>query len=408
MNVGECGAGQVAVVMAGPLGPYESALRIAMTQAGYAPSSLVQATRVMRRLSSWLAEQSIAAVELTPPVVDRFVAARRRRGATAVVSGRWVNVVLRVLRVHGVIPVPGPGALTAREMVLCEFRRWLTEERGLASESVRCYSYQAGKLLGHLPEPLEESLAGLDAAAVSTFIVTQAALAGSVGSAKTQVTATRALLRFLHVRGLITASLTAAVPAVASWRLAALPRGLDREQVQALLGAHDITTRVGLRDHAVLVVFARLGLRGAEVAALGLDDVEWRAGEIVVRGKGACVERLPLPDDVGAALAAYLTDARPSCDCSTLLVTTRAPYRPLTPGAVRAIMGRACQRAGLPRLGAHRLRHSLATDLLRAGAPLTEVGQILRHRSQLSTALYAKVDHDSLRMLARPWPGSTR
>lgn len=215
-------------------------------------------------------------------------------------------------------------------------------------------------------------------------------------------------MRFLHVQGLIPVSLTAAVPGVAGWRLAALPRGLSREQVQALLAAHDTTTAVGLRDHALLVMLARLGMRGAEAAALRLEDVDWRGGQIVVRGKGARVERLPLQAEVGAALAAYVTDARPSCDCTSVFVTVRAPFQPLTATAVRAIMGRTCRRAGMPRVGAHRLRHSLATDLLRAGAPLAEVGQVLRHRSQLSTAAYAKVDYDTLQTLAQPWPGSAR
>lgn len=312
--------------------------------------------------------------------------------------------------VHGqgrlAAPDPTEAAAGAVEVLLVAFRGWLICERGLATESVRCYCSQARTFLTQLPAPLEESLAGLDAAAVITFVLGQAAAANSVWSAKAQVTALRSLLRFLHVHGLIPMSLTAAVPGVAGWRSSTLPKTLGAGQVQALLGAHDLSTGVGLRDHAVLLTLARLGLRGAEAAALGLTDVDWRAGEILVRGKGARTERLPLPAEVGQALVAYLTDARPSCSCPTLFVTARAPVAPLTPAAVRAIMGRACARAGLPRLGAHRLRHTLACDLLRAGSPLAEVGQVLRHRSQLSTATYAKVDHETLRGLARPWPGA--
>jgi integrase len=146
-------------------------------------------------------------------------------------------------------------------------------------------------------------------------------------------------------------------------------------------------------------------LRGAEVASIQLTDVEWRGGQLVVRGKNARVERLPLPTEVGVAMADYITGGRPCCGCAALFVTARAPFRPLTPGAVRAIMGRACGRAGLPRAGAHRLRHTLASDLLRAGASLPEIGQVLRHRSQLSTATYARVDLAALRSLARLWPG---
>jgi integrase/recombinase XerD len=294
----------------------------------------------------------------------------------------------------------------ARDVLLGEFADWLRVERGLAPESVRCYRSQAAKLMAWLAGPLEEALAALDAAGVTGFVVAQSTSARSVWSAKAQVTGTRALLRFLHLRGSTAVPLAGAVPGVAGWRLAGLPRGLSQDEVAALLAVHDTTTAVGLRDGAVLALLAGLGLRGAEVAALRLDDVDWRRGEVLVRGKGARVERLPLPANVGEALAGYLAGARPRCEADTVFVTVRAPIRPLTGGSVRAIMARACARAGLPRIGPHRLRHTLATDLLHAGASLAEVGQVLRHRSELSTAVYAKVDLDALRTLARPWPGS--
>jgi site-specific recombinase XerD len=294
------------------------------------------------------------------------------------------------------------------EELLADFARWLSTERGVAGETVRCYRTQGRKFLVHLPAPLAQSLVGVDAAAVTGYVLEHAAAADSVWSAKAQVTALRSLLRFLHVQGWIGSPLVGAVPAVAGWRLVSLPKGLPSAQVQSLLAAHDLGTRVGMRDHAVLVVLARLGLRGAEVAGLQLADIEWRAGQLVVRGKGSRVERLPLPAEVGQALADYLIGGRPRCECPSLFVTARRPFRPLTPGAVRAIMGRTCGRAGLPRLGAHRLRHTLATDLLRAGASLPEIGQVLRHRSQLSTTIYAKIDYATLRTLARPWPGGAR
>ncbi|HEY6310587.1 MAG TPA: tyrosine-type recombinase/integrase, partial [Streptosporangiaceae bacterium] len=159
------------------------------------------------------------------------------------------------------------------------------------------------------------------------------------------------------------------------------------------------------RGYAILTVLARLGLRGAEVAALQLGDIDWRGGEVMVRGKGGRLERLPLPVPVGEALAAYLTGGRARCGSRAVSVTVRAPCRQLSPEAVRAIMGRACDHAGLTRRGAHRLRHWLATEMLRAGASLPEAGQVLRHRSQLATSVYAKVDENALRVLARPWPG---
>jgi integrase/recombinase XerD len=171
-------------------------------------------------------------------------------------------------------------------------------------------------------------------------------------------------------------------------------RACDEDGLQATL------------DYAVLSLLARLGLRGAEAAGLQLGDVDWRAGEIAVTGKGSRTERLPLPVAAGEALVAWLTGGRPVCQSRAVFVTVRRPYRQLTPEAVRAVMGRACDRAGLQRRGAHRLRHALATEMLRAGASLPEVGQVLRHRSLLSTSVYAKVDQNALRPLARPWPGA--
>ena len=225
-------------------------------------------------------------------------------------------------------------------------------------------------------------------------------------SAKAMVTSLRAFLRFAHATGRTAVPLAGAVPAVASWRMSSLPRGLKAAEIERLLAGCDRETAAGLRDYAVLSLLARLGLRGAEAAGLQLGDIDWRAGEITVTGKGSRTERLPLPAPAGEALAAWLTDGRPQCESRAVFVTVRRPYRPLTPESVRAVMGRACDRAGLERRGAHRLRHALATEMLRAGASLPEVGQVLRHRSLLSTSVYAKVDQNALRPLARPWPGA--
>lgn len=391
----------------GPLIGYEPALRVRMQRWGYAPLSVSEAVRVMRRLSRWMDERGMDAAGVTPTVFEEFLTARRR-SCNPAVARRWSGVVRRFLRDEGVLAVPDLAQGTEVEKLLDVFGVWLVSERGLAGETVRCYRNQAKTFLAWLPEPLGEALACLDVAVVTGFVLEHSAASSSTWSAKAQVTALRALLRFLHIQGLIPAPLVAAVPGVAGWRLSELPRSLPAAQVTTLLAAHDLTTSVGLRDHAVLLTLARLGLRGGEIAALGLADVDWRAGQLVVHGKGARTEALPLPAEVGHALADYVTSGRPRCGCPTLFVTARAPYQPLSPGAVRAIMGRACRRAGLPRLGAHRLRHTLASDLLRAGSPLAEIGQILRHRVAASTAVYAKVDHTSLRALARRWPGGAR
>ncbi|GAA2215683.1 hypothetical protein GCM10009850_111510 [Nonomuraea monospora] len=286
--------------------------------------------------------------------------------------------------------------------LLAEFRTWLDRERGLSPVSVRCYSKQAKGFLAAVGGP--GAVSDLDAAKVTAFMVDYSR-DRNTWSAKAMVTSLRAFLRFAHVTGRTAVPLAGAVPAVASWRLSALPRGLPAAEIELLLAGCDQNTATGLRDYAVLSLLARLGLRGAEAAALQLSDIDWRAGEIAVTGKGSRTERLPLPVLAGKALAAWLSGGRPACESRAVFVTVRRPYRQLTPEAVRAVMGRACDRAGLERRGAHRLRHALATEMLRAGASLPEVGQVLRHRSQLSTSLYAKVDQDALRPLARPWPG---
>jgi integrase len=194
---------------------------------------------------------------------------------------------------------------------------------------------------------------------------------------------------------------------VAGWRLASLPKALEPGELRRLLAACDRRTRTGRRDYAIVLLLSRLGLRAGEAAQLGLDDIDWRHGEIAVCGKGDRAERLPLPADVGAAIAAYLRHGRPdTAEGRSVFVRVHAPHRALTTGGVTEVVFGAAQRAGLGKLHAHRLRHTAATAMLRAGSPLPEVGQVLRHRSALSTAIYAKVDRDALTVLARPWPAA--
>ncbi len=386
---------------AGPLGPLEAGVRAALAEEGFAPQSTRYVIDRMRRLSRWMEQRGAEPGGLGPEAVAEFLA----DSSGLKTADRGLGTLLRLLRSQSAIPPERDGAGdSAAGMLLAQYRDYLAGERGLAAESVRCYLVQGRKLLDELGDPMEESLRRLDAAAVMSFIMRQSRQCTSTWSAKALVTATRSLLRFLHVKGLVTAPLAGAVPAVAGWRLSALPRGLDPGQVEAILAVPDPASRSGLRDRAILTLLARLGLRGAEAAGLMLADIDWQAGEITVTGKGSVTEVMPLPADAGQALADYLMKGRPSCSCAAVFVTVRAPYHQITPSVVRAVMPRACQQAGLPRAGAHRLRHSLATGVLRAGAPLSEVGQLLRHRSQLSTSIYAKVDYARLALVARPWP----
>jgi site-specific recombinase XerD len=215
-------------------------------------------------------------------------------------------------------------------------------------------------------------------------------------------------LRFLYLQGLTPLRLGTAVPPVGGWRLAGLPPVMTAADVQLLLDSCDRGTDVGVRDFAIMTLVARLGLRSIEVARLELRDVDWRAGELVVRGKARRQDRLPLPADVGEALAAYLTRGRAPAGARRLFLTCRAPRRPIRADLVGDVVERACLRAGLPRVGPHRLRHALAAELLRRGAGLVAISQVLRHQDLATTALYAKVDLTTLRQVAQPWPGPAR
>ncbi len=243
---------------------------------------------------------------------------------------------------------PDSGCVQPDVALLAEFRGWLDRERGLSPVSVCCYAKQSKAFLAGIGGA--GAVSGLDAGRVTAFMVDWAA-GRSTGSAKAMVTSLRAFLRFAHATGRTAVPLAWAVPAVASWRLSGLPRGMKAAEIERLLAGCERDTAVGLRDYAVLSLLARLGLRGAEAAGLQLGDIGWRVGEIAVTGKGSRTERLPLPAPAGEALAAWLTRGRPACDSRAVFVTIRRPYRQLTAGAVRQVMLRACDRAGLEPAG---------------------------------------------------------
>jgi len=316
-----------------------------------------------------------------------------------------LNSVLAHLRGLGVpasTSVQGvPG--TARDALLDEFAGFLRTERGHAEATIRWYRYVAELFLAsHVSE--RGGLAALSAAEVNGFVLAQAGRR-SAGSLNNVVTAMRALLRFFYLRGHTATPLAAAAPRTVGWRDRGPSRGLDPEHVARLLASCDRRTRTGRRDFAILTVLARLGLRAGEVTALRLEDVNWRAGEITVHGKGNRCDRLPLPVDVGQAIADYCRRGRPHGGCRALFLHGCAPYAALTPSAVGKVVGRACDRAELPRVGAHRLRHSAAAALRRAGAPLFEIGQVLRHAHAVTTAGYVRDDQTALAEVARRWPG---
>jgi site-specific recombinase XerD len=362
----------------------------------------------MAHLSGWLAGENLDVRGLRTTDVERFLSARRGAGHTHYLSANAMRPMLAFLRDQGVLLTPAPAvALPPVEVALARYREYLVHERGLGHATARNYVDAVRPFLRRRLSPDGDALDwdSLDAADVTAFVVARTP-SQSRCAAKMTVTALRSLLGFLHVDGLIARRLTGAVPSVAGWRLAGLPKALTPAEIQALFASCDRRTRMGRRDFAVLTTLVRLGLRAGELATLRLDDIDWKTGTIVIRGKGHQVEPLPWPADVGQAVVAYLRHGRPTTATDrAVFIRVTAPHHALSSSAVSEIVAAAARRARLRPIRAHRLRHTAATLLLRAGAPLPEIGQLLRHRRLLTTAIYAKVDRTALRTIARPWPG---
>ncbi len=297
----------------------------------------------------------------------------------------------------------GHAGADVRTRLVESFGEYLDRERGLAPGTVENYGRVVTRFVGYLPDPLDDALAALSAARVLEIIGMLVQPGGP--SVRSLSFGLRAFLRFCLATGRTPRSLAEIVPSGPRWRLASLPARLDVSAVTALLETCDLDTRMGRRDYAILLLLARLGLRTFEVTGLRLDDIDWRGGTLVVRGKGGRIDRLPLPDDTGEALSRYLRERVPGQPCRAVFLAVRSPGRPLDKANVASVVRRACVRAGLGVVGPHRLRHALASELLAAGASLGEVAQVLRHRDIRTTAIYAKVDRNALAQLARPWPG---
>lgn len=392
--------------MTGPLAPFAAGYRAVLFEQGYAASTSKQLVSLLGRLSRWLDKRGLGSRDLTDAVVRRFL--DELAGDVAwlrVPTMATFTLLLGYLRGLDVVPVPGlpHESLSAEGTIREGFERYLLHERGLSPDTVEGYVRSAAKFMHWLAEG-SKTLETMDGADVVTFTANVNRV--PVGNnAKHVMTGLRSFLRWVYLEGHSGQALAGAVPSAAAHG-SNLPLGLSTEELRALLASCDRGTETGRRDYAVLVLMSRLGLRSKEVASLACQDVGWRAGEITVRGKGRSVEKLPLPQDVGAAAADYISHGRPRTAGGSVFVKVRAPMGGLTSAGVSAIVLAAGRRAGLEGVHAHRLRHTAATDLLRAGGSWAEVGQVLRHRSPANTALYAKVDHEALRMLALPWPGS--
>jgi len=391
----------------GLMGPHIEGFGVCLLDAGYTPGTVRNMLKCAGHLGRWMASEDVGLSGLNETVIEKFRSAVLAGGARRVPGARGFRPLLDYLRGVGVA-APEGAAVTPVEQVVVEYRTWLVAERGLAAPTVLRYENTARRFLTErAASDGDEFIEDLSGSHVIGFLLAETARV-SVGAAKGRVAELRSLLRFLYVKGLTPVALGQAVPPVAGWHDTGIPVGLGATDVGLVLQGCDRANAGGIRDFAILMLVARLGLRSIEVARLELDDIDWRAGEIVVRGKARRRDRLPMPCDVGEAITAYLCEARPTTHIRRVFLALKAPTRAIRADLVSDVTRRACERAGVPRVGAHRLRHALATEMLRRGATLVEVSQILRHHDLATTAIYAKVDLGTLRGVAQPWPGVQR
>ncbi len=394
------------ISVGGPLAPFSAGLRRELAGQGYALDTVGDHVHLLADLSDWLTSRGLAVADLTTEVAEEFLRARRAAGRRIGVSDRAIAPVLGYLRRLQVVPPHAAVvAATPQEVLLAEYRRHLEGERGLSAGTVTHYVRCARVFSAWLPGPLAQSLPALSAGQVVEYVLVWAA--GRRGKAVDTVTlpALRSLPRYLHMAGQVRRSLAGAVPAGRGRpRNVGVPRAASRDHVRAVLAGCDRDSAAGRRDYAILLTMARLAVRGGEVGRLQLADVNWRASELTIRGKGGRVDFLPLPADVGEAMADYLLHARPSTVARNLFVTIVAPFTGLATSSITVIVARACARVGVPRFGPHGMRHAAACDLLAAGASMEEIGQLPRHAQQRTTAIYAKVDQARLADLALPCP----
>lgn len=390
--------------ISGPLADRVAELGSDLLRQGYTMLSCLNLLRLASHLSRWLKAQGLGLCDLSDERVDSFLCARRAEGYTGWLSRRGLVPIRRFLAAAGLAPVAPPAApLRPLDQLLTDYEGSLLHDRGLTPRVARSYRTVARQLLVATSPSGELDLASLDGTAVKRYVL-ESSRRSNVEQTRVTLSGLRSFLRYLQLRGDIATDVRGAVPKIAGWRMASLPKYLAAEQVNAVVESCDRRSTIGRRDYAVLLLLARMGLRAKEVAELSLEDVDWREGTMLIRGKGGREDRMPLLAEIGSALASYLRRRRKTT-WRPLFLNHRAPHTPLSSSAVTAIVQRACERAQLPPVGAHRLRHSAATTMLRRGATIDEISQVLRHRHHATTAIYAKVDHCRLRELAQPWPG---
>jgi site-specific recombinase XerD len=394
----------------GPLSEHLDTYAATVAEQGYTHDSIRQQIVIIADFSRWLKQKDIDVQVLNGNVVDRFLRLRRRQQRIRRGEPKTLARLLAMLCQKGVVKHQKPVTVNARTRITDEFRCYLLQERGLSPSTLLNYVPVAEQFLTERFHNTVPNFAMIRATHVTGFVLRHARQLSPV-RAGLMVTALRSFFRYLRHRGLIATDLAACVPTVPNWSLSTLPRFLPATTVERILKCCDRSTADGRRNHAILLLLARLGVRAGEVVGLRLDDIDWSAGCITIRGKGGKSAQLPLANEVGTAIASYLRHDRPRSATRNVFLRHRAPLVGFgNSSTVSSLVRRALKHAGIEsaHTGAHVLRHSLATSLLRQGGSLDEIGELLRHQSPNTTAIYAKVDVTALHTLALPWPGGSR
>lgn len=396
---------------AGPLCPHVDPYVAQLHEQGYKPNTVRAYLQLVANLNCWLVRTKRRLWNLGEAQIQRFLRYLGRRRTFSGIERAALARLLEFLRQAGVTRPARQAPGTSVQRWVNAYSRYLLEERGCTEETRMHYALHVQRFLGGRFAQGRVHPSRIHAHDVVEFIRRDGREHRPYRT-KQAALALRSFLRFLHYRGHHPVDLSPVVPAPAHWRMTAVPKYLPAGAVQRVLDRHDRSTALGRRNYAILLLLARLGLRAGEVIALQLEDIDWENAQLTIRSrKGGGWARLPLPKDVGAALAHYLRRDRPACTCRAVFVRAVAPHRPIARSAlISGLAARAIRHAGVeaPTFGAHVFRHSLATNLLRHGASLDEIGQILRHRDPETTGIYAKVDLDALRQLAIAWPGGAR
>jgi site-specific recombinase XerD len=392
----------------GPLGTHMDSFAQTLMMQGYKRNTAKQKIRIVADLSRWLDQQRLSVKDLDEITLNEYLMYKGRRGSIFKIEPPTLRALLEHLRETGVVADSvRVDDDSNRSRIESGFAEYLAQERGLKQVTIDNYLSIAGRFLSDQFGTGPIVLNGLHPNDIVRFIL-QNTETVSAKRAQLIVISLRSFFRFLYQRGETANDLSPSALTVANWRLSELPKFLEPEQVECLLQSCNQDTLIGQRDYVILLLLARLGLRAGDVVHMTLDDIDWEVGELIVRGKSHRQERLPLPQDVGEALVRYLSHGRPRCSSRRVFIRIKAPHKGFSSSvAICNIVRRALVRAKLnPAFkGSHLLRHSLATQMLRGGASLAEIGEILRHQRLNTTQIYAKVDLAALRALAQPWPG---